>query len=629
MYWDDSTNYSMLFGKKKMRNTINHPTFSLTTLAFLLVLNFGNGQSLKLLNNPETVQQKMDSIIQVYQSEYKVTGTTYAIVRKDQILAENGMGLANIQSGQAMDAEKTTFMLGSLSKLIVATAVMQLVEKGQLELDEDVNIYLNSVKVPPLTLRQLLTHTAGFEEKTFGRLRLEEKNFLSLEEYLKKRMPAQIFPAGSLGAYSNHGMALAGLIVQEVSGQLFEDYVEKNIFLPLGMNNASFRLNEESKPNLATPYLIQKGEPVKTHYQYVQTIPASMFIGSAHDMAHFMMAHLNGGILNKNRMLNRETLSTLHQRQYSGHPEINGRALGFFEKTYRGKRGLTHGNNRNGFHSYIHLIPEDSIGIFVTINGGIGSFRTKVINEFLNALYPPVQAKTPDFIELGNFQKFAGTYLNTRRNETSIERIFHQVVLDRSIKVTALGDTALFLPNEVFKMEKPSLFSNPTGTFKVAFSDENGVHTLHLPGRSDAFQKIPWYGQKEFTAFALGISLLTFITIALIRLINIFKRKKKKSNPIGNYWWAFSATGLLFIISFLGSMAIIAENIQYGIPFYFYLIFLLPILSILFFILALLQTFSQWKNLRIMTRWSHGYLILIGLLFLWQMYYWNFIGFEF
>lgn len=609
--------------------TIKHPTVYFTTLAFLLSLPLLNGQSLSILDNPEIVQQKMDSIIQVYQSAYKVTGTTYAIVRKDQILAENGFGLADIQSGRPMDAQNTTFMLGSLSKLIVATAVMQLVEQGRLDLDEDVNSYLNALEVPKLTLRQLLTHTAGFEERTFSRLRLNEDDFLPLKEYLKKRMPRQIFPAGSLGAYSNHGMALAGLVVQEVSGQLFEDYVEQHIFSPLGMDNASFRLNEESKKQLATPYLIKKGQAVKTHYEYVQTIPASMLIGSARDMAHFMMAHLNGGLLSSNRILKEETLNMLHKRQYSSHPQMEGRALGFFEKTFHGKRGLTHGNNRNGFISFVHLIPEDSLGIFVTINGGVGSFRTKVIDEFLNTLYPEITSKAPDFMEMNSYRHFAGTYFNTRRNETSIERIFHQVVLERSIKVTALGDMALYLPNAVFKMEKPGLFSNPSGNFKVAFSDENGVHTLHLPGRSDAYQKIPWYGQRGFTAFALGTSFLTFLVMALIRFVRIFKQKKKKSNSADPYWWAFAATGLVFIISFFGSMAIVAENIQYGLPFYYYLIFLLPILSILFFVLALFRTFSHWKELKTMTRRANGYLILVGLLFLWEMYYWNFLGFQF
>ncbi len=610
-------------------STNNHPTFYLTTLAFLLAVHFLDAQSLQLLNKPAVVRQKMDSIIQFHQSDYHVTGVAYAIVRKDQILAENGLGIADIQANRPIDAQKTTFMLGSLSKLMVATAVMQLVEKGQLDLDEDVNNYLKALKVPEVSLRQLLTHTAGFEERTFARLRLTEDNFLSLEDYLRKRMPTQIFPAGTLGAYSNHGMALAGLVVQEVSGQSFEDYVEKNIFTPLGMSQASFSLNEKSRAQLATPYLIKKGKPVKTHYEYVQTIPAAMLIGSARDMAYFMTAHLNGGVLHGNRILSRETLNILHQRQFSGHPEMDGRALGFFEKTYRGKRGLTHGSNRNGFIGYMHLIPEDSLGIFVAINGGNSGFRTKVINEFLKEIYPEVTQESPDFIEAEGLQRFAGTYLNTRRNETSMERIFHQVILARTLRVQSLRDTALFFSNEVFKMEKPGLFSIPSGSFKVAFSEENGLPTLHLPGRSDAYQKIPWYGQKGFTVFALGISFLSFIVLALFQLLRIFRRKKKKMNPAATYWWAFAAIGLLFLISFSGSMAVVAEHIQYGIPFYFYLIFLLPMLSILFFILALFQSFSRWKELKISSRWGYGYLMVIGLLFLWQMHYWNFIGFNF
>ncbi len=609
--------------------TNNYPTLYGVILATFLTGHSLGGQSLDILHDPQAVRQKMDSIIRLHQSEYQVTGTTYAIVRKDRILAINGIGLADIHADRPMDAEKTTFMLGSLSKLIVVTAVMQLVESGQLDLDEDIGSYVQGLEVPKATLRHLLTHTAGLEEKTFDRLRLEEDRFMSLEAYLQKEMPTQIFPAGSLAAYSNHGMALAGLIVEQASGQAFEDYVVQNIFQPLEMKSASFRLNQKSKSDLATPYLIRNGKPVDTHLEYVQTIPASMLIGSARDMAHFMMAHLNGGFFKHKSILREETMALLQKRHYSAHPDMDGRALGFFEKTFLGKKGLTHGNTRNGFISYIHLIPEDSLGIFVTINGGNQGFRTKVIYEFLKAIYPPATSESPNFMQPVDLKQYAGTYASTRRNATTIERIFHQVFLDRSITVTTRGDTALFVPNSVVKMEKPGLFSNLSGTVRISFSNENGALTLHLPGRSDAYQVIPWYGQRAFTIFALGTPVMTFIVIALVRLIRLFNRKRATLYRVDHRWWAFCASGLLFLISFFGSMVLIAENIQYGIPVYFYLIFLLPICSILLFIAAVGLTVYQWKELKTIARWRYGYMTIVGLLFLWQMYYWNFIGFEF
>ncbi len=571
----------------------------------------------------------MDSIILSHQSEYNVTGATYAIVKGEKLLAMNHIGLADLENKLPMDAEHTTFMLGSLSKLVVATAVMQMVERGQLNLDTDVNDYLKTIEVPAVSLRQLLTHTAGFEERTFARLRLEEKDFISLNDYLSKRMPNQIFPAGKVAAYSNHGVALAGLVVEEISGLSFEEFVQQNIFGPLDMQNSTFILNEQSKTRLAKPYQIQKGQAIPTHFEYVQTIPASMLIGSARDMAHFMMAHVNGGTLNGKQILKKETIDTLQKRHFSGHPSIYGRALGFFEREFRGMRGLTHGNNRNGFISYIHLIPEDSLGVFVTINGGQSAFRNIVINEFFRMIYPVKEKPSPSFQKLGNARKFAGTYLRTRRNDTSIERIFYQVVLGNEVKVKALKDTALFLFNEPYKVVEPGLLGNPAGSFHVAFSKINGVPTLHLPGRADAFQKVSWYGQKGFTFFSLGLSTLTFIIILIGGLIRLFFKKKRKEASPFKYWRAFAGSGLLFIVTFFGSIAIIGANIQYGIPTFFYLIFLLPILSIIFFVIAGLGSLKAWMDLGKMGRVKHGLLIAIGLIFVWQLYYWNFIGFSF
>ena len=608
--------------------TKNHPTVTLVLLLFYLSSIHTAAQN-QFSWSAQKVQHTMDSIISAHQNDYLVPGVTYAIVKGDQILALDAKGLADIETKEPMDARNSHFMLGSLSKLVVATAVMKLVETGQLDLDADVNKYLDGFEWPSVSLRQLLTHTAGFEERTFSRLRLKEEKVIPFEQYLKRRMPAQIFPPGSLGAYSNHGVALAGLVVQQVSGQPFEQFVEENIFQPLKMDNASFSLNPESLAGLSTPYLIQKGEAVPTHYEYVLTVPASMLIGTAEDMAHFMGAHLNGGAYKGGRILKNETVDSLQKQHYTAHPDLDGRALAFFEDQYRGRRGLTHGNSRNGFVSYMYLIPEDSLGIFVTINGGRNSFRTKVTYDFLKEVYPETSS-TPSFVAAEGLQQYEGTYLRSRRNETTVERIFHQIVLSNEVKVEALADTALLLFNEVYKMEKTGNWSNPAGTFKVAFENRtDGLSILHLPGRSDALVKIPWYGQKAFTIVALGLPLLTFLLLFLGRIFKSLFRRKAKSSPAANYWLGFSLSGFFFFLLFMGSILSIREGIQYGVPGFFYLIFLLPFLSVLFYIIATFKSFFSWNDLSQGGKIFHGYLMIIGIVFLWELYYWNLIGFDF
>lgn len=612
-------------------STKNHPAvkFVFFFFFFLLLPLIVSSQTDDRLSN-DWFQTKMDSIIEANQAEYLVPGVTYAIVKGKQIAALNGMGLADLDTNRPMDPVQTRFMLGSLSKLIVATAVMQMVEAGQVDLDRDVNEYLSDIKVPAVSLRQLLTHTAGFEERTFARLRLKAKNFLPLKTYLEQRMPEQIFPVAKVGAYSNHGVALAGLIVQEMSGQPFEQYTEEKIFSPLGMKNTSFSIDPLMDKDLATPYLVREGQLVPTHYEYVQTAPASMMIGTAMDMARFMISQLNGGVYIDEQILSRESVDTLQKQHFSASPNMDGRALGFFEYTYRGRRALTHGNTRNGFVSYLFLIPEDSLGIFVTMNGGSGSFRTKVIDELLDQIYPQVR-EHPEFIKPeGGLGKYTGTYLSARRNETTIERIFHQVFLGNEVKVEALADTALFLFNQVYKMERSGNFSNPEGSFRIVFEElEDGQMVLHLPGRSDALVRLPWYGQKGFTALALGVTLFTFLLILLGRGLKSLFKKKNGRFLMDNSWIWLSVSGILFFALFIGSVLQIREGMQYGVPVFFYLIFGLPFLSILFYLLGGFRSFSKWQEMGKTQKILHLFLLVVGAIFLWELYYWNLIGFYF
>ena len=141
-----------------------------------------------------------------------------------------------------MDPATTLFRPGSVSKLFTWTAVMQLVEQGKLDLDRDVNAYLD-FKIPPafgkpITLRNCMTHTAGFEEVGKNLFSDDSVHILSNETFVKEWTPERIYPPGQVPAYSNYATALAGYIVQRVSGEPFEDYIDHHIFEPLGMKHA-------------------------------------------------------------------------------------------------------------------------------------------------------------------------------------------------------------------------------------------------------------------------------------------------------------------------------------------------------------------------------------------------------
>ena len=195
--------------------------------------------------------------------------------------------------------DATLFRPGSISKLFTWTAVMQLSEQGKLDLDRDVNEYLD-FKIPeafgkPITLKNILTHTPGFEEQIKDLFGGEKSP--NLGEYVRDHIPNRIYPPGTVPAYSNYGTALAGYIVERVSGQTFEDYVSEHIFKPLGMNSSSFAqpLPADLAPNMSNGYLLGSDKPKP--FEVVGPYPAGSLSSTAADMSKFMLAHLQLGKL--------------------------------------------------------------------------------------------------------------------------------------------------------------------------------------------------------------------------------------------------------------------------------------------------------------------------------------------
>ena len=173
-----------------------------------------------------------------------IAGVVVVVVKDGKVLLQKGYGYADVARKTPMDPDTTMIRPGSTSKLFTWTAVMQLVAEGKLDLDRDVNAYLD-FKIPhksgkAITLRDLMNHRAGFEEGLKDLLATDPHGLPSTEQYLKQHPRPLLFTPGQVPAYSNYGAALAGYIVQRVSGEPFAQYVERHIFLPLGMRHATF-----------------------------------------------------------------------------------------------------------------------------------------------------------------------------------------------------------------------------------------------------------------------------------------------------------------------------------------------------------------------------------------------------
>nr|WP_294810296.1 serine hydrolase domain-containing protein [uncultured Sphingomonas sp.] len=369
-----------------------------------------------------------------------VAGAVVVVVKGGQVVTQRGFGYSDVAKRAPVDPATTLFRPGSTSKLYTWTAVMQQVEAGKLDLDADVNRYLD-FKIPPyqgkpITLRNIMTHTAGFEEIIKGLLTFD-KPVPSLGDVLKHRIPERIYAPGTTPAYSNYATALAGYIVERVSGMSFDDYVERNIFGRLGMQYASFRqpLPARLKPYMSQGYELGSG-PAKG-YELIGMAPAGASAISGGDMAKFMIAHLaNGGPL-----LKPETAKLMHAPQASAIPAINQMALGFYEQRINGHRAIAHGGDTVYFHSDLWIFPEDNVGLYISMNSGgkdgvTRALRGSLFDEFADRYLPDPKKAAP--VELPTAKEHAkllvGSWTNSRRIDSSFAKI-----------IGLLGDTKVSL----------------------------------------------------------------------------------------------------------------------------------------------------------------------------------------
>src|SRR5438132_3132782 len=196
----------------------------------------------------------LDALIPSQLQNRNIAGAVVSVVKDGNVLFQKGYGYADVEAKRPVLPDQTLFRPGSISKLFTATAVMQLVEQGKLDLDRDVNEYLDfaipKIYPEPITLRRLLTHTAGFEETLKDLFVAHESDLKPLRTYLVNQMPARIFQPGKIPSYSNYGFTLAGYIVERVSGEKFERYIENHILKPLPMTNSTF--DQPLPPQLAS-----------------------------------------------------------------------------------------------------------------------------------------------------------------------------------------------------------------------------------------------------------------------------------------------------------------------------------------------------------------------------------------
>jgi len=484
------------------------------------------------------VEAFLDGVVPLQLAKDDIAGATIAIVKDGKVLFAKGYGYADIEKKKPVSAEETLFRPGSVSKLITWTAVMQLFEQGKLDLDLDVNTYLD-VRIPdafgqPISIKNLLAHAPGFEEqiKDLFKTNSESPN---LGEYLKTHIPTRIYAPGTVPAYSNYGAALAGYIVERVSGRPFEQYVEENIFKPLGMTHSTFvqPLPSALTPNMSNGYKLGSDGP--NQFEMIVPFPAGSMSSSAADMARFMLAHLQDGQLGDGRILRPETTRLMHSRLFALDPAANGMCYGFYEESRNGRRIIGHGGDTVYFHSDLHLIPDAGVGFFVSHNSlGRGNPlpRTTLWEALLDRYFPD---STPASPTLGTAKEDAktvsGTYMLSRRSDTSFLKA---ATLIGEFSVSATEDGAIEIaqlagPNgkpKRWREVAPMTFIEDTGQDKLIFKpDQNGRMQLILPYPFFVGQRVGLFENNKVLLPVIVISLLIMLLTLVLWPVAWFVRR--------------------------------------------------------------------------------------------------------
>ena len=385
----------------------------------------------------------MDGLVLTHLRDKHIAGATVSIVQNGKTLLSKGYGFCDLKTQTPVNGDSTLFRVGSISKLFVWVSVMQLVAQGKLNLEADVNQYLRDFKIPeafsrPVTLKNLMTHTAGFEDRLIGLFGTGASSMKPLGELLKHELPERVRPPGVDASYSNHGAAVAAYIVEQVSGMSFNSYVEKNILRPLHMDHTTFRrpLPRNLESLVSKGYGFDDGEFVEKPFEYVPLYPIGGAAGTAADMTKFMVAILNFGKLNGFQMLDSGTMELMERPAHRHHPAVNPMRYGFIDLSLNGITVIGHAGDTFWFHSLMALYPEFHTGIFISFNTDTGAETYgDVLEAFTERYFPkrPLRKTMP--IDKKHLDRFAGAYRANRHQQNDRDVFYRSASFSAAVSL--------------------------------------------------------------------------------------------------------------------------------------------------------------------------------------------------
>ena len=579
----------------------------------------------------------IDGLMQYTIDSGQAVGATISIVKDGRILVLGGYGHADLENGQIVEPRETTFRIGSITKVLNWMAVLQLVESGRLDLDTDINNYLSGFKIDhafadPITLRHLMTHTAGFEDDIQHLFVGGARQLGTLEGTLAKSLPRRIIAPGSEVAYSNFGTAVAGHIVANMTNQSWHDYVDTHVLAPLRMSNSSTQqpLPENLQRTRSVGYLKQGNEFVPKGFAFIPFAPAGSASATAFDMARLMVELLNPA---SSGVLSAKSKELMLNGAYVIDPALNAMTLGMYQMRLGQERAVGHDGSTILFNSKLILWPDHDVGLFVSFNS---SSSARVPAIIANGVAELLQLKQSDDTKqvaqvILEPELYTGVYASLRRNFSNYTKLLSlqgQVTIeyDRIPDLLLVHDGS---GTRKFKSVSDNVFEQLDGDARMAFRGLGTTkQTLYFNSTPMfAFDKLPSKEVALYNGIFLVAWLLCTLSVLVLWPIVAVSRRYLRDNGniiLSTIVWISGIVLLAFVVAFSltgdGQYEFLVSGVQKV-----ELIFWMPTLFCVLVVLQLGYLYRVWvMDLWWLSRRIHFTLMLFlnGVMAVW-LWQWN------
>lgn len=600
----------------------------------------------------------VDGLVDAAMRRDGIAGVTVAIVDREGPLLLRGYGLAAQSPRRAVDAAGTLFRIASISKTFTYLLALQLVDQGRLDLDDPVNDHLPPALAlpddgyPPVRVRHLLTHTAGFEDTAMGHLFVDRpERVLPMADYLQRHRPRRVRPPGTVAVYSNYSVALLGAMLAQVTGTGFDALAGQRLFGPMDMQLTTFgeplaagdprRAGAVFEGRWSEGYRRQGGGFVPQPFEHMAHAgPAGGASSTAADMGRYMRMLLRGGELDGVQVLSPSAHARLlGPSLFRNAPEVGGFSYGFFDWQLGELRVLAHGGATNWFHSTLAIAPGAGVGIFVSTNTDSGrSLASQLPNLVLQRYFEQARTPPPGAAAGGvDAARFAGSYSPRRRNYTSAEK----VVLASTVQVEATGEGELVIGGGAptrWIAEGGLVFREAEGPGRIVFQEDadGRITGFHDAAGHNSFDRVSAWQDTQRLLLAIGLAGV----VALLVLVGAWLRRGRRdqAGPAARraaFWmyasalaWLGFSAGLLRYAQ--GAMAD-PTAMFYGYPgtLLTALLWFTPVLFALVLVNVLqlraawgARGWSAWRKLR------HLLAVLAWALAAGLLWHWNMVGWK-